>query len=140
MSRRVVSCAFVLALAAAGLASGGAPGTMPVYYDGEPFTMNLMELPETAAHTIIAENPSFNTLYEADGCEPGGAEFVMVIDAIQGDGFNPLWREVQISFTAGHPCRQLTGDEEIDAAVESGEITLTPTDEVYRCSVIGPRH
>jgi len=61
-----------------------------------------------------------------------------VLDAIQGDGFNPLWREVQITFKAGHAPRQLFSDTEVADAAAAGEITLAPTDEVYRCSVIGP--
>jgi hypothetical protein len=70
---------------------------------------------------------------------PGGEPFLSVIDAIQGDGFNPLWLEIQVHFTAGHTPRQLTSDTEIEEAVANGEITLEPTDEVYRCSVIGPK-
>ena len=60
-------------------------------------------------------------------------------DAIQGDGFNPLWREFQITFTSGNTPRQLTSDTEVAAAAESGEITLQATDEAYRCSVVGPK-
>ena len=38
-----------------------------------------------------------------------------VIDAIPGDGFNPLWREVQISFNEGFDPRQLTSDTDVEA-------------------------
>ena len=65
--------------------------------------------------------------------------FVSVLDAIQGDGFNPLWLEVQISFNEGFTPRQLTSDTDVEAAAASGEITLTPTDEIYRCSVVGSK-
>jgi hypothetical protein len=34
---------------------------------------------------------------------------------------------------------QFTSDDQIDAAAAAGTITLVPTDEVYRCSVIGPK-
>ena len=68
----------------------------------------------------------------------GGEPSVSVLDAIQGDGFNPLWLEVQVHFTAGHTAHQLTSDTDIFEALQSGEITLEATDEVYRCSVIGP--
>jgi hypothetical protein len=47
--------------------------------------------------------------------------------------------EVQIHFTAGHTPCQLGSDDEIEDAVDNGEITLEFTDEVYRCSVIGPK-
>jgi hypothetical protein len=41
--------------------------------------------------------------YMCDACEgalPEGGSFVSVIDAIQGDGFHPLWQEVQLTFNA----------------------------------------
>jgi hypothetical protein len=41
--------------------------------------------------------------------------------------------------TAGHTPHQLTSDTEVLADQASGEILLSPTDEVYRCSVIGPK-
>jgi hypothetical protein len=62
-----------------------------------------------------------------------------VLDAIQGDGFNPLWVEVQVVFNEGFTAHQFFSDEEIEDAADAGEITLVPTDEVYRCSVIGPK-
>jgi len=77
---------------------------------------------------------------DRNACEgqlPGGASFVSVIDAIQGDGFNPLWQEVQISFNAGVTPQQFTSDNDILAAATAQQITLTPTTEVYRCAVIG---
>ena len=45
---------------------------------------------------------------------------------------------MQITFNAGHAPRQLFSDNEVADAAAAGEITLAPTDEVYRCSVIGP--
>ena len=62
-----------------------------------------------------------------------------VLDTIQGDGFNPLWVEVQVVFNEGFTAHQLFSDEEIEDAADAGEITLVPTDEVYRRSVIGPK-
>ena len=117
----------------------GRAGTMPAFYDGQLHTINFKEEPRAAEQALLAHNGSINTIYMSDAGLPGGAPFVSVIDAIQGDGFNPLWQEVQISFTAGHTPRQLTSDTEVLAAQASGEIALFPTDEVYRCSVIGPK-
>jgi hypothetical protein len=68
---------------------------------------------------------------------PGGEPFISVIDAVPGDGFNPIWEEVQITFTAGNTPRQLFSDTEVEAAVDAGEITLTFTGEVYWCPVVG---
>src|SRR5205823_6435113 len=82
--------------------------------------INFSELPtggETANHT---HNGSINVIYQCDACAgqlPGGGEFVSVLDAIQGDGFNPVWEEQQITFNAGFAPRQLLSDTAVlDAA------------------------
>jgi hypothetical protein len=62
-----------------------------------------------------------------------------VLDAIQGDGFNPLWLEIQVNFVAGHTPRQLFSDNEVADAFNAGEITLTVTGELYRCAVVGSK-
>ena len=125
-----------------GVASAASPngrgGIMPAIYDGESFLINFFEL-ENAAESLIDHNASINVIYMSEDLLPGGEMFVAVLDAIQGDGFNPLWLEAEIEFTPGHTPRQLMSDDEIDDAVASGEITLTFTDEVYRCAVIGPK-
>src|SRR5712691_4833680 len=114
----------------------GISGSMPAYYDHDLFKINFFQL-TTAQATLLAKNHQQNTIYQSDPGLPGGQPFVSVIDAIPADGMNPLWAEVQIAFTAGHTPRQLFSDNEIAAAAASGEITLTPTNEMYRCSVIG---
>jgi hypothetical protein len=68
--------------------------------------------------------------------------FASVLDAIQGDGFNPLWVEVQVVFNVPltpELLQQLCSDDLINAAAKAGTITLVPTTEVYRCSVVGPK-
>ncbi len=102
------------------------------------FTINLKQEPGGAEQALLAHNGSINTIFMCDACEAARVMFTSVLDAIQGDGFNPLWREVQITFNAGHAPRQLFSDNEVADAAAAGEITLAPTDEVYRCSVIGP--
>ena len=64
-----------------------------------------------------------------------------MIDAIQGDGFNPLWQQVLIVFNAGFTPHQFTEDEAVKAAAAGAnpEITLVVTDEMYRCSVVGAK-
>jgi hypothetical protein len=133
----------VLALLVGGPARAGSPngreGVMPALYDCETFTINFKELPPDAEKAVLEHNNSINIIYMSDEGLPGDEPFISVLDAIQGDGFNPLWQEVQVHFTAGHTPRQLCSDDEISDAVDSGEITLEVTDEVYRCSVIGPK-
>jgi hypothetical protein len=63
---------------------------------------------------------------------------VSVLDAIQGDGFNPLWEEFQIDFVTIPPQQFFSDNEVIDAWMK-GEITLTDTDEIYTCAVVGPK-
>src|SRR6266571_2085068 len=94
----------------AAAATNGRGGVMPAYYDAQLFTINFKEEPGGAEQALLAHNGSIN----------------------------PLWREVQLTFTAGHAPRQLFSDNEVADAAAAGEITLAPTDEVYRCSVIGP--
>lgn len=117
--------------------SNGAAGQMPAYYDGQLFNINFKQMPSEGV--LLQHNKSINTIYMCDQCMASGFDFVSVLDAIQGDGFNPLWQEVQIAFAPGQTPQQLTSDTDILAAAASGEITLTPTTEVYRCSVVGPK-
>src|SRR5438034_4419874 len=57
-------------------------------------------------------------------------------NVIQGEGFNPLWRQILIIFNDGFTPHQFISEEEIEAAAGTNpEITLVETDEVYRCSV-----
>lgn len=129
----------VLVVASPGSATSpnGSSGEMPAFYDGNLFTINFKLQPDS--QTLIAQNKSINTIYMCDQCEQAGVMFTSVLDAIQGDGFNPLWREVQVVFNPGFAPRQLTSDTAILDAANSGEINLQPTSEVYRCSVVGPK-
>jgi hypothetical protein len=114
----------------------GAAGQMPAYYDGTLFTVNMKEMPDDASASTIASNTSINEIYATNDLDEE-QDFIPVLDAIQGDGFNPLWRQVLISFNAGFTPHQFFSDTEVEAAADAGEITLNVTDEVYRCSVVG---
>ena len=127
----------------AALASGstkGAAGQMPAFYDGELFTVNMTELPTNAEGSLIGRDPSINTIYASNDLDEEQV-FMPVIDAIQGDGFNPLWRQVLIVFNAGFTPHQFVSDTQVLAAAAGAnpEITLVVTDEMYRCSVVGPK-
>lgn len=118
----------------------GVAGSMPAFYDGQLFTINFKELPSGGEQANLAHNGSINTIYQSDGCMPDGEMFISVIDAIQGDGFNPLWQEVQIIFNnPAFPCQQLTSDDQITTLANEHLIMLEPTSELYRCSVIGSK-
>src|SRR5512140_453299 len=110
----VLLAGFTLAVAAIpGFAAGsmnGSGGVMPAYYDSTLFNINFKELPSSAETANLAHNASINFIYQSDPGLPGGKPFISVLDAIQGDGFNPLWVEVQITFNAGFTPRQLFSD------------------------------
>jgi len=133
------SLAALVATKVAAASLNGSAGEMPAYYDDQLFTINFFELPPGGEVANDQHNTSINIIYMSDAGLPGGEPFISVIDAIQGDGFNPLWEEVQITFNAGFEPRQFVSDEEILDAEAAGEITLTETGEIYRCSVVGPK-
>jgi hypothetical protein len=116
----------------------GAAGQRPAYYDGDLFTVNMKELPEDASASVIAHNQGMNQIYASNDLDDE-QDFISVIDAIQGDGFNPLWHQNLIVFNQGFTPHQFTSDEEVLAAAQgpNPEITIVSTDEVYRCSVVG---
>jgi hypothetical protein len=111
---------------------------MNAFYDDQIFTINFTELPPGGEAATEQHNNSKNTIYQCDTCP---FAFISVLDAIQGDGFNPLWEEVQITFTkpATFPPQQFTSDNDILAAAAAGNISLRDTEEMYRCSVLGPK-
>lgn len=127
------------AAASTGSNPNGVSGSMPAYYDGELFTINFKELPPGGEAANLAHNGSINTIYMSDRCSPAGHMFVSVLDAIQGDGFNPLWREVQVVFNNPATCHQFTSDNDILAAAAAHMVTLQTTNELYRCAVIGKK-
>jgi hypothetical protein len=117
----------------------GAAGQMPAYYEGRLFTVNMFEVP---AHegSLLDRNSSVNTIYATNDLDEE-QDFFPVIDAIQGEGFNPLWHQVLIVFNQGSTPHQFVSEAEVLAAAAgpNPEITLVPTDEVYRCSVVGSK-
>ena len=117
-------------------AGGQDSRTARTYFDGRQVNVSVKELEPAAAASIIARSSQLYRLYSSDGCEPEGQVFVKVVDSISSDGTSTLWRGVQIEFNPGYPCRQFTSVEQIESAVNSGEISLVPTGYVYRCRVL----
>jgi hypothetical protein len=136
MKTRVLLPALLLTLG--GTASAGPPFTMPAYYDGKLFNINFTEMPAGGETSVEQHNGSINTIYQCDQCVAAGFPFISVLDAIQGDGFNPLWEEHQITFVDPNAIKQFKSDTEVLNARDSGVITIADTEEVYRCSVLGP--
>jgi hypothetical protein len=115
----------------------GIGGAMPAFYDAKLFTINFAELPPGGETANLLDNGSINNIYQSDACVAAGHPFVSVIDAIPTDGMNPLWQEVQVVFKSTSSCQQFRSDDQVLAAAAAGIVTLVPTGELYRCSVIG---
>lgn len=118
--------------------TNGAAGQTPAIYDGRVITVNMMELPKNGSASLIDRNSSTNEIYATNDLDDE-QDFLPVIDAIQGDGFNPLWRQNLIVFNPGFTPHQFQSDDEVEAAAAGAnpEITIVKTDEMYRCSVVG---
>ena len=119
----------------------GIGSAIQAYYDSKLFTILFVEFSPTSEATLIAHNQSLNFIYQSDNGLPNNQPFISVIDAIPGDGMNPVWREVQIVFNEGFTPRQLFSDDDVLAAASgpNPEITLIITDEVYQCPVVGKK-
>ena len=132
----VVAFLAVPLFAGQALAGAGKTTHIPAFYDGNQVTINIFEVP--SSETLLASNKSINTIYVTNDLDEE-QDFAPVIDAIHGDGFNPLWHQVLIVFNAGFTPHQFLSDDEVLAAAAAGEITLVETDEVYICAVVGPK-
>lgn len=143
MRKLVLVLFVVVAVLAAGTvpvfagSTNPATGQVPAFYDDVLHTINLKLLGQASA-TLLAHNKSVNHIFMSDTPLPGGVPFINVIDAIQGDGFNPLWQEVNITFVTIPP-QQFTSDTAILAAADAGQISLTFENRVDRCSVVGEK-
>ena len=136
----LIGAAVLVLVTGAQAGSGnGSASTIPAYYDHQLFNIHFVEFSPNAEQSLLQHNNSINFIYQSDPGLPGGQPFISVIDAIPGDGFNPIWDEIQITFTSGHTPRQLFSDDEIAEAVMNGEITLEATGEVYWCPVVGQK-
>jgi hypothetical protein len=120
-------------------AVSGIRTAMSAYYDSTIFKIQIAEFSPQAEASHIAHDKNINFIYQSDNGLPNKQPFISVIDAIPGDGFNPIWREVQIMFNTGITPRQLYSDNEVLALAYGAnpEITLDTTNEVYWCPVIG---
>ena len=123
----------ILLVAGQALAGAGKATQIPAFYDGNQVTINIFEV--KSSDTLIASNKSVNDIYVTNDLDEE-QDFAPVIDAIQGDGFNPLWHQMLIVFNTIPP-QQFVSEDEVEAAADAGQITLVDTGEVYICAVVG---
>ena len=114
----------------------GAAGEIPALFNGKSVTINVKQLSDKAAASLLANNPNVKTIYVTNDLDEK-QDFTPVINAIQGQGFNALWQQVLIRFNPGFTPHQFTSEADILAAAKAGDITLITTNEVYRDSVVG---
>jgi len=123
--------------------TNGIAGSIPTLYDGGLQTINFKVMPTQSEASLLAHNKSINIIYESTN-PTTGQTFTSVINALpapgEGPGFNPLWVVVDINFSnPSFAPQQFTSDNDIVAAAAAGQITLMPTDVVYRGSVLGQK-
>jgi len=114
----------------------GAAGEIPAFFNGQSVTINVKQLSDSAAASILANNPRLQTIFVTNDLDEPQA-FAPVLSAVPGQGFNALWDQVLIEFNPGVTPHQFTSEAGILAAAQVGQITLINTGEVYRDSVVG---
>jgi hypothetical protein len=114
----------------------GAAGQIPALFNGQSVTINVNQLSDSAAASILAHNPSLQTIFVTNDLDEPQA-FAPVLSAVPGQNFNALWDQVLIQFNPGVTPHQFTSEADILAAAQAGQITLVNTNEVYRDSVVG---
>jgi hypothetical protein len=124
-----------LSLAAQGNTKGAA-GQIPAFFNGQSVTINVKQLSDSAAASILANNPRLQTIFVTNDLDEPQA-FAPVLSAVPGQNFNALWDQVLIQFNPGVTPHQFTSEADILAAAKAGQITLINTGEVYRDSVVG---
>ena len=116
--------------------SEGAATQIPAFFNGNSVTINVLQLSDKAAASILANNPRLQTIFVTNDLDQPQT-FAPVLSAVPGQNFNGLWDQVLIQFNPGVTPRQFTSQADILAAAQAGQITLFNTGEVYRDSVVG---
>src|SRR5258707_240617 len=116
--------------------SEGAATQIPALFNGQSVTINVLQLSDKAAASIVANNPRLQTIFVTNDLDEPQT-FAPVLSAVPGQNFNGLWDQVLIQFNPGVTPHQFTSEADILAAAQAGQITLINTGEVYRDSVVG---
>jgi hypothetical protein len=116
--------------------SEGAATQIPAFFNGQSVIINVLQLADNAAASILAHNPRLQVIFVTNDLDDPQT-FAPVLSAVPGQNFNALWDQVRIQFNAGVTPHQFTSEADILAAAQAGQITLVNTGEVYRDSVVG---
>ena len=116
--------------------SEGAATQIPAFFNGQSVTINVVQLSDNAAASLLANNQNLQTIFVTNDLDQPQT-FAPVLSAVPGQNFNALWDQVLIQFNPGVTPHQFTSEADILAAAKAGQITLVNTGEVYRDSVVG---
>ena len=115
--------------------SEGAATQIPAFFNGQSVTINVVQLSDKAAASILANNPRLQTIFVTNDLDE--PQTFAPCSRRPGQNFNALWDQVLIQFNPGVTPHQFTSEADILAAAKAGQITLINTGEVYRDSVVG---
>src|SRR5215471_12030409 len=97
-----------------GGSTNGIASEIQAYYDCSLLNILFVKFTGTAAANLVQHNKSINIIWQQDPSVPAD-ENHPVINAIPGDGFNPVWQEMQIKIVAGRNPGQLCRDDDVNA-------------------------
>jgi hypothetical protein len=126
----VAFCLMIVPVASAD--ATGRATAMLGWYDCEQHVILHKDISEGAAAALAAHNGQLNTIFIFPDMSN-----LDVVDAIQTEGFNPLWQEVEVTWNVTPYL--LCSDDQIFEAEMRGDVTLTTTGELESCPVVGPR-
>ena len=115
--------------------SEGAATQIPAFFNGQSVIINVLQLADNAAASILAHNPRLQVIFVTNDLDDPQT-FAPVLSAVPGQNFNGNWDQILIKFNAGVTPHQFTSEADILAAAKAGQITLVNTGEVYRDSVV----
>ena len=116
--------------------SEGAATQIPAFFNGQSVTINVLQLSDNAAASILANNPRLQAIFVTNDLDQPQT-FAPVLSAVPGQNFNGNWDQILIKFNSGVTPHQFTSEADILAAAQAGQITLIDTGEIYRDSVVG---
>jgi|WetSurMetagenome_2_1015567.scaffolds.fasta_scaffold245900_2 hypothetical protein len=122
----------------------GTQGTTPngqtfraiVYFDSLHLVTLMQQLTPDQINKVSKNGMPMGVIYVTSDLHVTGT-FLPITPAFVGPDQNPYWRVQQITFNAGYTPRQFAYASDVEAAVLTGEITLTATGDVYWYEIIG---
>ena len=106
--------------------------TTNVYVEEHLIRVLLLSLSQDEITYILARQVPTSYIYTYSDLHMP-AQYVPVGKDIN----DPIWREATITFNAGFDPHQFLSYIELEAAIHSGEVTITETNNFYRYNILG---